>query len=143
LVIRSGAPTKPGDLADWLRQHGYRPGSTGWSSVPGWLEAWAVPLAEINPALLDADPMLRIEWRAPAGSIGVDAATVPSPDDVEDIVDCVAALPFGSDRYAALFATIGMAGMRPSEAIGLRVIDLKLPGTGWGTAAVRGAISMS
>jgi hypothetical protein len=85
--------------------------------------------------------MASIEWRAPSGSIAVDVATVPSPDDVEDIVDYVAGLPFGSARYAALLATIGMAGMRPSEAIGLRVVDLELPSAGWGTAAARGAIT--
>ena len=182
LMIRADAPAKPTDLADWLRHHGYRPGSPGWASIPSWLEAWSVPLADVNPALLetvlhgvstkadgtplvasvarrrrntigsilrsavrrgilDADPMVRFEWRVPSASIAVDVALVPSPDDVEDIVDCVAELPFGSARYAALFATIGMAGLRPSEASGLRVVDLKLPGTGWGTAAVRGAIT--
>jgi hypothetical protein len=149
LMVRADAPPKPDDLADWLRHHGYRPGSLGWSAVPSWLEAWSVPLAEVSPALLetvlhgvstkadstplvasvarrrrntigsilrsavrrgilDADPMVRIEWRAPSASIAVDVALVPSPDDVEDIVDCVAELPFGSARYAALFAAIGM-----------------------------------
>jgi integrase len=85
--------------------------------------------------------MARIEWRTPAASIAVNVATVPSPDDVDDIVELVASLQSGGARYAALFAAVGMAGMRPSEAIGLRVADLELPPVGWGMAIVRGALT--
>ena len=53
-------------------------------------------------------------------TMALDVSTVPAPGDVEAIVDHVAALPTSGARYAALFAAVGMAGMRPSEAIGLR-----------------------
>ncbi|MDQ6697794.1 MAG: tyrosine-type recombinase/integrase, partial [Actinomycetota bacterium] len=35
----------------------------------------------------------------------------------------------------------GIAGMRPSEVIGLVVRDLELPSTGWGLARLRGAVT--
>jgi integrase len=95
----------------------------------------------VRRGLLDVDPLARIEWRTPAASIAVNVATVPSPHDVEDIVELVASLRSGGARYAALFAVVGMAGMRPSEAIGLRVTDLELPHDGWGMAIVRGALT--
>lgn len=51
----------------------------------------------------------------------------------------VAALPTTGAKYAALFACVGWGGMRPSEAIGLRLTDLDLPASGWGLARLRGA----
>lgn len=59
--------------------------------------------------------------------------------DVLALVDHVTALDSPGARYGALFAFVGLAGLRPSEAIGLRVDDLELPAEGWGMARVRGA----
>ena len=64
-----------------------------------------------------------------------------APSDILAVVGHVAALPSSGARYAALFATVGIAGMRPSEAIGLHVHDLELPAHGWGLAALHGAVT--
>jgi integrase len=101
----------------------------------------AVLRAAVRRELLATNPMDRVEWRAPIGSMAIDVATVPAPVDIRAIVDHVAALRSAGARYAALFAVIGIAGMRPSEAIGLRVQDVELPPRGWGIAALRGAVT--
>src|SRR3546814_2099514 len=91
--------------------------------------------------MLATNPLDRVEWRAPLGSMAIDVATVPAPSDIQAIVDHVSSLSSAGARYSALFATVGIAGMRPSEAIGLRVPDLELPARGWGLASVRGAVT--
>lgn len=99
----------------------------------------AVLRAAVRRGLLDQNPMDRIEWKPPARSLAVDISTVPSRADVLEIVDHVTALATAGARYGALFATVGIAGMRPSESIGLKVSDLTLPASGWGLAVLRGA----
>lgn len=182
LLVRDGAPEPPPDLADWLRQTGYRPGTAAEGAPAIWLDRWSIALHEIEPGLIEkvlaavcsrsdgfatapavarrrrgtlgavlraavrrqlltTNPMDRVEWRAPVGAVVIDVATVPAPSDILAIVDHVAGLPSAGARYAALFATVGIAGMRPSEAIALRVHDLELPTRGWGLASVRGAVT--
>ena len=101
----------------------------------------AVLRAAVRRELLATNPMDRIEWRAPIGAQAIDVATVPAPGDVLAIVDHVAALPSSGARYAALFAAVGIAGMRPSEAVALQVQDLDLPTRGWGMGSLRGAVT--
>ncbi len=182
LLVRDRAPKPPADLADWLRQTGYRPGTTPEGAPAVWLERWSIALHEIEPPLIEkvlaavcsksdggatvpavarrrrgtfgavlraavrrgmltTNPMERVEWRAPVGAVAIDVATVPAPGDIQAIVDHVSALPSSGARYAALFATVGIAGMRPSEAIGLQVHDVELPARGWGLASLRGAVT--
>ena len=64
---------------------------------------------------------------------------MPSIADLNELVARVSALERGGARYAAFFATIGLAGLRPSEAANLLVQDLELPDEGWGLARLRGA----
>ena len=80
-----------------------------------------------------------VEWRTPRRDLTIDVSTVPSMADVLDIVDHVTDLDSPAARYGALFGCVGLAGLRPSEAIGLHVGDLELPPSGWGLARVRGA----
>lgn len=182
LLVRDGAPKPPAGLADWLRQIGYRPGTTPDGAPAAWLGRWSIALHEIEPPLIETvlaavtsrsdgsatvpavarrrrgtfgavlraavrrgllatNPMDRVEWRAPVSAAAIDVATVPAPSDILAIVDHVAALPSSGARYAALFATVGIAGVRPSEAIGLQAHDLELPARGWGLASVRGAVT--
>lgn len=101
----------------------------------------AVLRAAVRRQLLTTNPMDRVEWRAPASTMAIDVATVPAPAAVEAIVDHVALLRDEAARYSVLFAMVGMAGMRPSEAIGLLVHDLDLPARGWGLASLRGAVT--
>ncbi len=88
---------------------------------------------------LDANPMEKVEWKVPDRTLAVDISTVPSFKDIAAIVDFTKSGPSASRRYAALFGCVGFSGMRPSEAMGLRVDDLTLPTQGWGLATLRGA----
>jgi integrase len=99
----------------------------------------AVLSAACRRELIDHNPLDKSEWTLPTRNITVDISTVPSYDDVAEIVDHVAGLKTDGARYAALFACVGIAGMRPSEAIGLLAADLALPKEGWGLAVLRGA----
>lgn len=159
LLVRPNAPPPPVALAAWLRELGYQPGPAPPGDMASWLDRWSIPLADIEPALLEgvlqaastrADGAAtvvavarrrRIEWRPPAHSVAVDVATVATPTDVAAIIDHVAAMSGGAGRYAALFAMVGVGGVGPSEAIGLHVADLELPARGWGLASLRGAIT--
>lgn len=181
-LVRPDAPEPPTDVASWLRTTGYQPTATPDGPCAAWLARWSLPLAEIDPEviepalraicgkadgtaaatsvarrrrglfgavlraavrreLLASNPMDRVEWRAPKPNLTIDVSTVPSPDDVEAIVDLVEGMTIGAARYSALFAAIGMAGLRPSEAAALRLADLDLPTTGWGLACLRGAVT--
>ncbi len=99
----------------------------------------AVLRAAVKRDLLVSNPLDKAEWRTPERDMTIDVATVPSIADVLTIVDHVAALDTEAARYSALFACVGLAGLRPSEAIGLVATDLDLPSSGWGLAHVRGA----
>jgi len=101
----------------------------------------AVLRAAVRRGLIDTNPLDRVEWRTPGRNLAIDVSTVPTPADIRMIVDHVAAWPTAGARYAALFATVGTAGMRPSEAIGLLVRDVELPTSGWGLARLRGAVT--
>jgi integrase len=95
----------------------------------------------VRRGVIPASPMERLEWRTPSRSLELDISTVPTPADVAAIADDVAAQPGEARRLAALFALVGLAGLRPSEAAGLRVADLSLPAEGWGLATLRGAMT--
>jgi integrase len=101
----------------------------------------AVLRAACRRHLNDHNPLDRVEWKLPTRNIAVDISTVPSYGDVIDIVDHVAGLKTDGARYATLFAAVGIAGMRPSEAIALAPAGLRLPRDGWGLAVLRGALT--
>jgi integrase len=95
----------------------------------------------VRRGVLPTSPMDRVEWRNPSHSFELDVSTVPSPADVDAAVEWAWDLPTAGARFAALFAAVGMAGLRPSEAAGLTLQSLELPKSGWGLARVRGAIT--
>lgn len=101
----------------------------------------AVLRAACRRRMIDQNPLDRVEWKLPTRNIAVDISTVPSYGDVIQIVDHVAGLKTNGARYATLFATVGIAGMRPSEAIALAPGALELPRQGWGLAVLRGALT--
>jgi integrase len=88
---------------------------------------------------LESNPMDKVEWKVPQRTIAVDITTVASFLDIKQLVDFTMATPTASARYGALFACVGLAGLRPSEAMGLRVGDVTLPKAGWGGVVLRGA----
>lgn len=58
LMVRERAPAPPAALADWLRQVGYPPHSPSYTATAPatplkWLERWSIPLADIDPSLLE------------------------------------------------------------------------------------------
>lgn len=99
----------------------------------------AVLRAAVRRQLLDSNPMDRVEWSAPRTSSQVDVSVLPTMADVDDLVAVIASLRSDGARYAAFFATLAYAGLRPSEAAALRVTDLELPVPGWGMARLRAA----
>ncbi len=99
----------------------------------------AVLKLAVRRGQLDANPMDKVEWKVPDRSLAVDISTVPSFKDIAALIEFTWAGPPVSRRYAALFACVGIAGMRPSEAMALRVEDVSLPTSGWGMAILRGA----
>jgi integrase len=96
--------------------------------------------AAVNRELIEVSPVSRLAWSPPRDTVVVDVATLPSVADVLEIVEELA-VDEAYAHYAAFFASIGLAGLRPSEAAGLWVADLSLPGDGWGEARLRGALT--
>ena len=94
----------------------------------------------VRRGLLEANPMDHVEWTAPQRSVEVDISLLPSLADVDEITSRIVALRSPGARFGAFFAAIGFAGLRPSEAAALQVVDLQLPDTGWGIVHLRGAI---
>ena len=99
----------------------------------------AVFSAAVRRQVLSSNPFDRAELKRPQRRQEVDVATVPSVADLNELVARVWALKTNGARYAAFFATIGLAGLRPSEVSNLLVRDLDLPDHGWGLARLRGA----
>ncbi|MCP4960331.1 MAG: tyrosine-type recombinase/integrase [Actinomycetia bacterium] len=96
--------------------------------------------AAVGRELIDANPIDKVVWSAPRKSSAVNIATLPSVADVVEIVEEMAA-DESYGHYAAFFATVGFAGLRPSEVARLRVDDLDLPVDGWGEAHLSGALT--
>ena len=108
-------------------------GVAGTPSAPFWPR-------QSRRGLIAENPVQRIEWRNPSSDTTVDVSTVPTAAEVLVIADQVGGLPTAGARYGALFAVVGLAGMRPvPEALGLRPEDLHLPASGWGLARLQGA----
>lgn len=101
----------------------------------------AVLSAAVRRGLIDGNPIDRMVWSLPRNSESVNIATLPSIADVAEIVDDLAAGKPDFAQYAAFFATIGFAGLRPSEVARLRAADLTLPSSGWGEVQVVGALT--
>ncbi|MEM7341845.1 MAG: site-specific integrase [Actinomycetota bacterium] len=59
--------------------------------------------------------------------------------DIDELLHEIGSLRTGGARYAAFFAVMAYAGMRPSEVAGLQIDDLDLPASGWGVARLRAA----
>lgn len=180
-LIRAGAPAAPSSLRQWLWDVGYDPAKPiDVCTEARWLEKWSIPLARIEPGMLedaltaattrldgrsnaptvakrrrdlvnaamkaavrrrliDFNPMERIEWQVPRRTAEVDISILPSLADVDALVAHVSELRTPGARFAAFFAMMGFAGLRPSEAADLSVKDIHLPDNGWGKAYLRSA----
>lgn len=86
--------------------------------------------------VLPHHPVERLAWRAPAIAHQVDPRTVANPAQARELL--VAVTYVGTwerkrgPRMLAFFACLYFAGMRPEEAVELRLQDCKLPDSGPG-----------
>ena len=131
-MVRSGVARAPAELGSWLRREGFdvRGEPDHKSEMARWLDKSSIRLSELEPGVIEA-ALTRATTRMDGQAM--------SANDIMAMVDFTKAGPKASRRYAALFACVGIAGMRPSEAMALRVEDLTLPHRGWGMAMLRGA----
>jgi integrase len=82
--------------------------------------------------LLPANPIDRVQWKAPEVAVTVDRRVVANPDQVRAVLRAVGTQGRTGKRLIAFFGCVYFAGMRPSEALDLRRADCVLPATGWG-----------
>lgn len=95
----------------------------------------------VELGLLPANPIDRVQWKAPEVSASVDRRVVAHPDQVRRLLAAVgrqgrttvvtAGRPAG-ERMVAFFGSMYYAGLRPSEALDLKAGDCWLPEEGWG-----------
>jgi integrase len=90
--------------------------------------------------ILPANPIPKLKWKPPKTSQTVDPRVVVNQHQADALlqaVKMVGNLDRGrGKRLSAMFACMYYAAMRPSEAIGLRKGDCKLPAEGWGTVTL-------
>jgi integrase len=77
-------------------------------------------------------PKGRGERTAPKVAQAIDRRSLMNPESVTRMLDWIGERPRRGHLYRAFFATLYYAGLRPEEAVALRVSDATLPGSGWG-----------
>ncbi|TDC47702.1 site-specific integrase [Actinomadura sp. KC345] len=90
--------------------------------------------------VFSANPLGGVRWEVPKTAEQVDPRQVPNPDQARAML---AAVPVVAPRVGrhllAFFACLYFAGLRPSEAVALRLDDCELPATGWGRLLLAGS----
>ena len=86
--------------------------------------------------LLLANPISRVQWRAPRATVAVNPATIASPAQIRAILAQVSRI---RSELAAFFGGLYDAALRPEEAVALRREDLILPAHGRGTIILAAA----
>ncbi|TDB96748.1 tyrosine-type recombinase/integrase [Actinomadura sp. 7K534] len=90
--------------------------------------------------VFSANPLGGVRWEVPKTAEEVDPRQVPNPDQARALL---AAVPVVAPRVGrhlyAFFACLYFAGLRPSEAVALRLDDCELPATGWGRLLLAGS----
>jgi integrase len=87
----------------------------------------------VETGLLDHDPLGRVTIERPRKPTGVDRRSVLNPDQARALVEAVPRCGFSGPRLVAFFAVLYFAGLRPSEALDLRLENCTLPEDGWGS----------
>ena len=82
---------------------------------------------KVNPL-----PKGKGERTAPKVAQAIDKRCLLNRDLVAQMLDWIGGRPRRGLLYRAFFATLYYAGLRPEEAVALRVGDATLPETGWG-----------
>ena len=77
--------------------------------------------------LLDQNPIKNLKWRAPKTASEVDRRVVVNPTQARALLEAVRAQQPSGPRLVAFFGVLYYSGLRPEEAVSLRVQDVKLP----------------
>jgi integrase len=79
------------------------------------------------------------EHAAPKVAQAIDKRSLLNPHQVAQLLAWIGKRPRRGRLYRAFFAALYYAGLRPEEAVALRVSDATLPETGWGEFLVHEA----
>ncbi|MFD3909965.1 tyrosine-type recombinase/integrase [Streptomyces sp. NPDC058603] len=95
----------------------------------------------IKHGVLRANPLPKGkgEGSPPKVAQAIDKRSLLNPDQVAQLLAWIGERPRRGRLYRAFFATLYYAGLRPEEAVALRVSDARLPETGWGEFLVHQA----
>ena len=88
----------------------------------------------------DTNPMHRVSWRPPQTTDAVDRRVVVNPEQAQTLLTAVGEI---MPAIEAFFACLYFAGLRPSEAVNLRISDFQLPDRGWGRLLLSGSYQVS
>jgi integrase len=86
----------------------------------------------VTQGVLPSNPLKGVRVTAAKPSVAVDKRSVMNPVQADALLRWVRQRPRGGVRLHAFFATLYYAGLRPEEAVALRVRDVALPERGWG-----------
>jgi integrase len=86
----------------------------------------------VEEGLLPANPVDRIQWKAPGVAETVDRRVVASPDQARALLAGVRAQGTRGQHLEAFYGCLYYAAQRPSETVALREADCHLPSRGWG-----------
>ena len=86
----------------------------------------------VEQGLLGANPIDRIQWKAPDVAETVDRRVVASPAQARVLLAGVRAQDSRGQHLEAFYGCLYYAALRPSEAVALRETDCYLPSRGWG-----------
>ncbi|PLW72576.1 tyrosine-type recombinase/integrase [Streptomyces sp. SCUT-3] len=93
----------------------------------------------VKRGVLKANPLPKGKGTSPRTSTAVDKRSLLNPVQAAALLGWIRSRPRGGPRLHAFFATLYYAGLRPEEAVALRVRDAHLPPTGWGELLVHTA----
>jgi integrase len=83
---------------------------------------------------LPSNNLAQVGWTMPKVSERVDRRVVVNPTQARELLIAITyvSTPWRGRHLRAFFACLYYAGLRPAEAIGLRIGDCELPESGWG-----------
>jgi integrase len=93
----------------------------------------------VEEGLLDANPIDRIQWKAPEVAETVDRRVAASSAQARALLTGVRAQGTRGQHLEAFFGCLYYAALRPSEAVALREADCHLPSRGWGRIDLAGS----
>ncbi|MEU5519827.1 tyrosine-type recombinase/integrase [Streptomyces sp. NPDC047860] len=91
--------------------------------------------------VLRANPLTKIGKQGGGPRVGqaISKRSLLNPSQVAALLEWIGKRPRRGPLYQAFFATLCYAGLRPEEAVALRVADATLPDSGWGEFIVHKA----